>query len=105
MNQQSFGVSLTQPQRVAIAELLPQLVDRLKLDVKRQVKIEFTVSLMQAIWWSAGEAVPTASSGMKRNSLRRIIAAFRQAIRRCSWNCGYCTFQTPLPIQDHSAEY
>ena len=31
MNQQSFGVSLTQPQRVAVAELLPQFVDRLKL--------------------------------------------------------------------------
>jgi len=81
MNQQSFGVSLTQPQRVAIAELLPQLVDRLKLDAKRQVKIEFTVSLMKAIWWSAGEAVPTAVSGAKRNSLRCIIAAFRQAIQ------------------------
>ncbi len=80
MNQQSFGVSLTQPQRVAIAELLPQLADRLKLDIKRQVSIEFTVSIMQAIWWAAGEAVPTASSGMKRNSLRHIIAAFRQAI-------------------------
>ena len=80
MKDVSFGVSLTQPQRVAIAELLPHFVDRLKLDVNRQVKIEFTVSLMQAIWWSAGEAVPTASSGMKRNSLLRIIAAFRQAI-------------------------
>ncbi len=81
MNQRSFGVSLTQPQRVAIAELLPQLVDRLMLEVKRQVKIEFTVSMMKTIWWSAGEAIPIASSGARRNSLRCIIAAFRQAIQ------------------------
>jgi hypothetical protein len=80
MKDLSFGVSLTQPQRIVIAELFPQLIDRLKLDVNRQVKIEFTVSLMKAIWWCAGEAVPT-TSGAKRNSLRCIIAALRQAIQ------------------------
>jgi len=80
MKDVSFGVSLTQPQRSAIADLFPQLVDRLKLDVNRQVKIEFTVSLMKAIWWCAGEAVPT-TSGTKRNSLRCVVAAFRQAIQ------------------------
>jgi hypothetical protein len=76
-----FGVSLTQPQRVAIADLFPQMVDRLKLDVNRQAKIGFTVSQMKAIWWCAGEAVPATTSGTKRNSLRCIIAAFRQAIQ------------------------
>lgn len=81
MKDVAFGVSLTHPQRSAIAELLPQLVDRLQLDVTRQVKIEFTVSLMKAIWWNAGEAIPTTTSGTKRNSLRRIVAAFRQAIQ------------------------
>ena len=81
MKDGEFGVSLTRPQRVAIAELLPQMVDRLKLDAKHQVKIEFTVSLMKAILWSAGEAVPIATSGTKRNSLRCIIAAFRQGIQ------------------------
>jgi len=81
MRDVEFGVSLTHPQRVAIAELFPQMVDRLKLDAKHQVKIEFTVSRMKAILWSAGEAVPITTSGTKRNSLRCIIAAFRQAIQ------------------------
>ncbi len=80
MKDVGFGVSLTKPQRIAIAELFPQMVDRLKLDANRQVKIEFTLSQMKAIWWCAGEAVPTTTSGTKRNSLRCIIATFRQAI-------------------------
>jgi hypothetical protein len=81
MRDMGFGVSLTQAQRIAIAELFPQMVDRLKLEANRQVKIAFTVSQMQAIWWCAGEAVPRTTSGTKRNSLRCIIAAFRQAIQ------------------------
>ena len=80
MKDMSFGVSLTRAQRVAIADLFPQMVDRLKLDVNRQAKIAFTVPQMQAIWWCAGEAVSATTSGTKRNSLRCIIAAFRQAI-------------------------
>ena len=75
-----FGVVLTRAQRVAIADLFPQFGDRLKLDVNRQIKIALTVSEMQAIWWCAGEAIPATTSGMKRNSLRCIVAAFRQAI-------------------------
>ena len=80
MKDVSLDVSLTRAQRGAIADLFPQMVNRLKLDVNRQAKIAFTVSQMKAIRWCAGEAVPTATSGMKRNSLRCIIAAFRQAI-------------------------
>lgn len=81
MNHKSFGVSLTHRERVAIVELMPQLIDILKLDVNRMVKIEFTVSLMKAIWWSAGEAIPTATSVARQTSLRRIVADFRQAIQ------------------------
>ena len=81
MKDVGLGVSLTQPQRVAIDELFPKMVDRLKLDANRQVKIAFTVSEMKAILWCAGEAVPITASGTKRNSLRCIIAAFRQAIQ------------------------
>ena len=61
MKDVAFGVSLTQPQRVAIADLFPQMVDRLKLDTNHQVKIEFTVSQMKAILWCVGEAVPTTA--------------------------------------------
>jgi len=80
MKDMGFGVSLTNPQRTAIGELFPQMVDRLKLDSNRQLKTAFTVSEMKAIWWCVGEAVATTTSGTKRNSLRCIIAAFRQAI-------------------------
>ena len=80
MKDVGFGVSLTQPQRVAIADLFPQMIDRLKLDVNHQAKIAFTVSQMKAIWWCVGEAIPAATSGTKRHSLRCIVAAFRQAI-------------------------
>ena len=67
MKDVEFGVSLTHPQRVAIAELFPQMVDRLKLDAKHQVKIEFTVSRMKAILWSAGEAVPNGELTVRSN--------------------------------------
>ena len=75
-----FAVSLTRAQRAVIADLFPQMVERLKLDVNRQAKVAFTVPEMKAIWWCAGEAVPASTSGMQRNSLRCIIAAFRQTI-------------------------
>ncbi len=81
MNDFSIGILLTQPQRVAVAALFPQMVDRLKLDADHQVKIAFTVSEMKAILWWAGETVSTTASGTKRNSLRCLIAAFRQAIQ------------------------
>ena len=80
MKDVSVDVLLTRAQRVAIADLFPQMRERLKLDLNRQTKIAFTVPQMKAIWWCAGEAVPTTTSGMKRNSLRCIITAFRQAI-------------------------
>jgi hypothetical protein len=80
MKDVSLAVSLTRAQRAAIADLFPQMVDRLKLDVNRQVKMAFTVPQMKAIWWCAGEAVPITTSGVKRNSLRCVIATFRQAI-------------------------
>ena len=80
MKDVGMDVSLTRAQRVAIADLFPQMRDRLKVDLNRQTTIAFTVPQMKAIWWCVGEAVPTTTSGMRRNSLHCIIAAFRQAI-------------------------
>ena len=91
-------VLFTHAQRIVIADLCPQSaslanlsgslcdqqtekIERLKLDTKRPLKIEFTVFEMQSLLWRAGEAVPITSSGTKRNSLRCIIAALRQSIR------------------------
>lgn len=81
MKDVSFDVVLSRPQRVAIADLLPQFTERLKLDVNRPIKIALAVGEMQAIWWCAGEAIPIATSGMIRNSLRCIVATLRQAIQ------------------------
>ncbi len=81
MKDKYFGVSLTQSQRTAIVDLLPQMRGRLKLDAKHQTKISFTVSQLKSILWCAGEAIPTTDSGMKRNSLRHIVGAFQQAIK------------------------
>lgn len=98
MNDVCVEVLLTHAQRIVIADLCPQwasfanlssslcdrqkeMIERLKLDAKRPLKIEFTVSEMQSILWRAGDAVPITSSGTKRNSLRCIITALRQAIR------------------------
>lgn len=76
-----YAVLLTQCQRIAIGDLFPQMADRLQYDVKRQVKIEFSTGELKAILWCAGEAIPTADSGRKRNSLRRIVTIFQDAIQ------------------------
>lgn len=76
-----FDVALSRPQRVAIADLLPQFSNRLRLDVNRQLKIAFAVREMQAILWCVGEAIPVSASGTIRQSLRCIVTTLRQAIQ------------------------
>ena len=96
MKDVGFGVSLTQPQRIVIAELFPQLVDRLKLDVNRQVKIEFTVSLMKAIWWCAGEAVPRRTCCRDRHPPCRTHRGSRCSPRRFAQRCIIATFRQAI---------
>ena len=103
MKEVDFGVSLTQPQRDVIAELFPQMVNRLKLDVNHQVKIVFTVSQMKAILWCAGEAVPITTSGTKRTFVALYHRCLSPGNPRCSRNRCHCTIQTSLSIQNHSA--
>ncbi len=81
MKRSQFGVSFSRPQRLAIADLLPQYGRRLRLEAKGQQKIALTVPELQSILRCAGEGVVTADSGVKRNSLRRVIAACQKAIR------------------------
>ncbi len=81
MKDLKLDVSLAHGQRMAIADLLPQFIDRLKLDAKGQSKISFRLSELKAILWSAGEEVSLAGSGKHRNALRRIIASFQKTIR------------------------
>jgi len=71
---------LTHAQRRAIAELLPNLVDRLKLGEKNQRVIPFTTGELQAIQTAVQEALTHPDSGMKRNSLGHVNDAVAKAI-------------------------
>lgn len=69
---------LTEAQRKAVAEILPKLADRLKLDEKNARTITFTTAELQSIQRKANDAVH-AESGTKRNSLRHIVDAAAKA--------------------------
>jgi hypothetical protein len=77
-----FPVKLTQAQRKVVAEIAPELADRLKLDEKPQRTIPFTVAELKAINWLAKEEATHAETGMKRNSLRHVTDLAAQALER-----------------------
>jgi hypothetical protein len=79
---QHFPVKLTQAQRKVVAEVIPELADRLKLDEKPQRTIPFTLAELKAIKQKAGKAVRHASTGMVRNSLRHVADLTAQALDR-----------------------
>jgi hypothetical protein len=77
---QHYPAKLTQAQRKVIAEIAPELSDRLKLDEKPQRTIQFTLAELKAIKEKAVAAVPHANTGMVRNSLRHVIDLTAQAV-------------------------
>jgi hypothetical protein len=79
---QRFPVKLTQAQRKVVAEIAPELTDRLKLDEKPQRTIPFTLAELAAIQEKAGKAMRHTSTGMKRNSLRHVTDLTAQALDR-----------------------
>jgi hypothetical protein len=79
---QHISVKLTQAQRKVVAEIAPELADRLKLDERNQRTIQFTLAELKAIQEKAGAAVPHANTGMVRNSLRHVIDLTAQALDR-----------------------
>ena len=76
-----YPVLLTHCQRVAIGDLLPQLIDRLQLDAKRQSRIAFSPAELKSILWCIGEALPPSDSGRTRNTLRRMVTIFQEAVQ------------------------
>jgi hypothetical protein len=78
-----YPVKLTQAQRKVIAEIAPELTDRLKLDEKPQRTIQFTLDELTAIKEKASNAIRQASTGMVRNSLRHVTDIATQALDRC----------------------
>jgi hypothetical protein len=82
-----YPVKLTQAQRNVIAEIAPELSDRLKLDEKPQRTIPFSVAELKAINWLAKEEATHAEIGRRRNTLCHITDLTAQALD-CSRGLG-----------------
>jgi hypothetical protein len=80
MSELSFNVLFSQAQRKAVADLLPHLADRLKLDEKNPCTISITKKELESIRGKAEAARPQADNGMKRNSLRHVVATVAKAL-------------------------
>jgi hypothetical protein len=74
------NILLTQAQRKIVADLLPNLADRLKLDEKNSRTITFTAKELDSIRQKAEAARSRADTGMVRNSLRHVVDAITKAI-------------------------
>ncbi len=79
---QHAPVRLTQAQRKVVAEIAPELADRLKLHERNQRTIPFTLAELKAIKAKAEKAIRHASTGMVRNSLRHVTDLAAQALNR-----------------------
>ena len=69
---QHVPVRLTQAQRRVIAQIIPGLADRLKLDERNQRAIPFTLAELKAINWLAQEEATYAGAGRRRNTLLHV---------------------------------
>lgn len=74
-------ICFTQAQRKVVADLLPELSDRLNLAEKNSRTITFTANELTAILREAEAARPHADTGMKRNSLRQVVDAVTKALQ------------------------
>jgi hypothetical protein len=79
---QHFPMRLTQAQRKIVAEIAPELADRLKLDEKPQRTIQLTLTELKAIKAKAEQAMQHATTGKVRNSLRHVTDLTAQALDR-----------------------
>ena len=79
---QHYPVRLTQAQRKVVAEIAPELADRLNLDEPDQRTIQFTVAELKVIQKQAAAGVRLASTGMRRNSLRHVADLTFRALDR-----------------------
>ena len=84
MSRSLINVLFTEAQRKVIADLLPHLSDRLKLDQKDSRTVSFTKDDLETIEQKAKHAFPHAENGMIRNSLWHIGDAISKAIENAS---------------------
>lgn len=80
MSAPPYNVLLTAAQRKVVADLLPTLADRMKLDEKNPRTISFTAKELETIKSKAEAARPHAQNGMIRNSLRHVGDAVTKAL-------------------------
>jgi hypothetical protein len=76
----SYKLLLTQAQRKVVADLLPKLSCRLKLNENNSRTISFTAKELESIRQKADTARSHAETGMKRNSLRHVVDVVTKAL-------------------------
>jgi hypothetical protein len=99
---QHFPVRLTQAQRRIVAEVAPELGDRLKLDERNQRTIPFTLAELRAIKEKAGKAIRQAGTGMVRGGKRCGGGEGRWYDGR-SWCAPAARLACALPARKHRA--
>jgi hypothetical protein len=80
----TFPLRLTQAQRVVVAGLFPHLKPRLRLDQPNERTLRFTLAELKEIAHLYRTAVPKASTGMERNSLRLVVDVAGRAVEEFS---------------------
>lgn len=75
-----YNVNFTVAQRKVVADLLPKLADRMKLDEKNPRTIAFTTNELESIRTQAEAVRPHVQNGMFRNSLRHVVDAVTHAL-------------------------
>jgi hypothetical protein len=75
-----LSVKLTQAQRKAVAEIAPELADRLKLDERNQRAIPLTLAELRTVKEKARSALRQAGTGRGRIPLRYVFQACGQAL-------------------------
>ncbi|MFT5325672.1 MAG: hypothetical protein ACI8P0_003544 [Planctomycetaceae bacterium] len=73
-------ICFTQAQRKVVADLFPDLTDRLKLAEKNPRTISFTTKELESIRDKTNAARSHADNGMIRNSLRHVVDAITKAL-------------------------
>lgn len=81
--EQRFPVKLTQAQRKVVAEIIPELTQRLNLTEADHRTIPLTHAELKSVEEQAGRAMRHAATGMKRNSLRHVADLTAKALDRC----------------------
>jgi len=78
----TFPLRLTTAQRCVIAVILPHLKPHLLLDRAGQLTLQFSIEEMKELLGACQAAIPKASTGMDRNSLRHVVHATEKAVEK-----------------------